>query len=265
MSTHTPLEVESVLAAIGPEKILRGEPTFLRRQFVEAQGLPKQMREAFDKFYASAKFEPSEKLPPFDYDAILDLVKAKQLGPEQTDALATVMPDADMAMELGLEGNRIMAWADQVIPRNPSTTLAGTTMDPPDAESLAQFRTRWQVATDPMVVVRDMLEGCLDPDQVSTLALLYPTLYQEMRQAESDARTAAAMEHGKGWEPEPAKAAQVTTLLQTTPFDPKLAASVQQTYQAAAERKPTVKPPKRQSSNTSDLTPGQKAAAGTTT
>jgi hypothetical protein len=262
---HTPLDIESVLAAIGPEKVLRGEPTFTNAQFKKARGLKDEMREAFDRFYASPKFEPSEKLPPFDYDAILDLVKAKQIGAEQTDALAAVMPDAEMGMDLGIEANRLMAWADQTIPRNPSTTLAGTTMDPPDAESLAQFRTRWQVATDPMVVVRDMLEGCLDPDQVSTLALLYPTLYQEMRQAESDARTAAAMEHGKGWEPEPAKAAQVTTLLQTTPFDTKLAASVQQTYQAAAERKPTIKPQKRQSSNTSDLTPGQKAAAGTTT
>lgn len=262
MSTHTPLEVESVLAAIGAEAILRAAPTFLRRQFIEAQELPRAMREAFDKFYASEKFEPSEKLPPFDYDEVLDLVKAHQLGPEQTEALAQVMPDADMAMELGIEVNRIMTWADSVIPRNPRTSLAGTRMDTPDPESLAAFRTKWQVANDPMVVVRDALEGCLDSDQVSTVALLYPTLYQAMRQAEADARTEAALKRGPEWEPSPEKTAQVLMLRQESQFDPKLAATVQQTYQAQAQKKPAAKPKRKAGSDTPDLTPGQKAASG---
>jgi hypothetical protein len=261
MSVHTPLEVESVLAAIGVDNILRAKPTFLRRQFVEARELPTKMREAFDRFFVTSKFDSSEKLPPFDYDAVLALVSAPQ-SPEQTDALATVMPDADMAMELGLETGRVLAWANQTIPRNVRQSFMGQVTDRPDPESLAMFRTRWQVACDPMVVVRDALEGCLDADQVSTLALLYPTLYQEMRQAESDARAAAAMKNGKDWEPLPAKQHQIETLLQQVQFDPSLANAVQQTYAAQAQPKPPPRPRGKQSSDTSGLTPGQKAAAG---
>ena len=265
MSTHTPLDVESVLATIGVDKILQGNPTFLRRQFIEARDLPKKMRADFDRFYSSEKFEPSETLPPFDYDDVLKLASQPQLTPEQTDELATVMPDADMAMELGLEAGRVLAWADQTIPRNVRQSFMGAKTDRPDDESLSQFRTRWQVATDPMVVVRDMLEGCLDADQVSTLALLYPALYQEMRQAAADSLAAAVMEHGKDWEPPPEKQRQIETLLQTAQFDPALAATVQQTYQAQDAQQPTPKkPPRKASADIAGLTPGQKAAAGTT-
>lgn len=264
MSAHTPLDVESVLAAVGVDKILQGKPTFLRRQFIEARDLPKKMREAFDKFYESDKFEPAEEQPPFDYDEVLKLVSQKTITPEQTDALATVMPDADMAMELGIEAGRVLTWADQSIPRNLQLGFTGTKTDPPSDESTQQFRTRWQVACDPMTVVRDVLEGCVDADQVSTLALLYPTLYQTMRQAEADARTAAAMKHGKDWDPSSDKVSQIQTLRQEIQFDPGLSAAVQQSY--AAQSKPAAPRPKRPArtaqSNDADMTPGQRAAAG---
>lgn len=263
MSAHTPVEVESVLAAIGVDNILRGEPTFKRGQFREARDLTKRMREEFDRFYETAKFDPPKDLPPFDYDDVLALVSQPGITPEQTEALATVMPDADMAMELGIEAGRVLAWANQTIPRNVRQSFTGDKIDPPDPESAAQFRTRWQVAVDPMTVVRDMLQGCLDADQVSTLALLYPALYQEMRQAEADARTAAAMEHGKDWDPGPSKAAQAQTLLQAQPYDAALAASVQQAYDA--QNKPAPHPPRAPGSAKpvdTDMTPGQRAAAG---
>jgi hypothetical protein len=259
---HEPLEVESVLAAIGVDKILRAEPTFLRRQFIEARELPAKMREAFDGFFESAKFEPSEALPPFDYADVLALVSSPQ-DSDQTSALADVMPDPEMAMELGIEANRVRTWANQTIPRNPRQTLTGQKMDTPGPEDLAVFRTRWQAACDPMVVVRDMLEGCLDADQVSTVALLYPELYAAMRQACTDALTAATMKHGTDWDPTPDKAAQVRTLLQMTQFDQSLASTVQQAYQVQAAKKPAARPQKKQDVDTSGLTPGQKAAAGT--
>lgn len=263
MSAHTPIEVESVLAAIGVDNILRAEPTFKRGQFREARDMTKRMREAFDQFYESSTFDPPKDLPPFDYDDVLGLVSQPGITPEQTEALATAMPDADMAMELGLEAGRVLAWANQTIPRNVRQSFTGDKIDPPDPESAAQFRTRWQVATDPMVVVRDMLKGCLDADQVSTLALLYPALYQEMRQAQADAKAAEAMKHGKDWDPGPSKAAQVQTLMQAQPYDTTLAASVQQAYDA--QNKPAPHPKRAPGSAKpvdTDMTPGQRAAAG---
>jgi hypothetical protein len=259
---HSPLLIESVLAVIGADKILAAEPTFTHAQFRRARDLPDEIRQAFERFFASAKFDKSEPLPPFDYADVLALVSSPQ-DTDQTNALATAMPDADMAMELGIEANRVRTWADQSIPRNPRTTLTGTKMDPPDPESAASFRTRWQVACDPIVVVRDALEGCLDADQVSTLALLYPELYQAIRQACVDAMTAEAAKHGTEWDPTPDKAAQVRTLLQMTQFDPALASTVQKSYQAQAAKRPAPKPQKKQDVDISGLTPGQKAAAGT--
>lgn len=258
----TPMDVESILAAIGVDNVLRADPEYRRQQVKEARELPKTMREAFDRYFSGDGFDSSESLPPFDYDEVLKLVSAGQT-PEQDAALGEAIPDKELAMELGIDANRVIAWANQSIPRNPRTSDAGALVnDPPDPESLAQFRTRWQVACDPMVVVRDTLEGCLDADQVATVALLYPALYAEMRQACVDARTAAIMEHGKDWEPSPEKAAGVRTLLQQAPTDLALAASVQQTYQQqAAKPKKRKAPPKRGGDVDAGLTPGQRAAA----
>lgn len=261
--TYSPNEVEAALAAIGADKILDASPKFGRKERIRARDLPKEMHEAFDRFFATSKFDPSEDLPPFDYDSVLALVSAGQT-PEQARALQRAVPDPDLAMELGLEANRVAAWGNQSIPRNQRVSLSGAkVMDQPDAESLAAFRTRWQVACDPMVVVRDVLEGCLDADQVATVALLYPALYAEMRQACADALTAAATRHGAGWEPSPDKARQMQTLRQEDPTDMALAASVQQTYAQQAKPKPSrsKRRPARGPDN-DDLTPGQRAASG---
>lgn len=259
---YAPMQVEAALAKIGVDNVLRAEPKYQRTQAREARDLPKTMREAFDKYFASEKFESSEALPPFDYDEVLELVSAGQT-PEQAEALRKAVPDPELAMELGIDANRVLAWANQSIPRAPRQSLTGTRLDPPDPESLASFRTRWQVACDPMVVVRDVLEGCLDADQVATVALLYPTLYAEMRQACVDALTAAAMEHGKDWEPSPDKEGFVRTLLQQTPTDLSLAASVQESYQqqAAVKPKKSRAPASAGADVDSELTPGQRAAA----
>lgn len=262
-----PMEIESALAAIGVCDILHATPKYSRKQAREARDLPKAMREAFDEFFKGDGFKSSEALPPFDYDEVLELVSAGQT-PEQAQALAKAVPDPELAMELGIEANRVLAWANQSIPRAPRTAATGATMlDPPDAESLAQFRTRWEVACDPMVVVRDVLDGSLDADQVATIALLYPSLYAEMRQACVDAMTAAAMEHGKDWEPSPDKEGYVRTLLQQTATDLSLAASIQESYQQQAAAKPKTKAkkaPARSGNDDADseLTPGQRAAAG---
>lgn len=260
---HDQVAIESALALIGVDNVLRADPKWSRKQAREARDLPKAMREAFDKYFAGDNFESSEALPPFDYDEVLELVSAGQT-PEQAQALAAAVVDPDLAMELGIDANRVLAWANQSIPRNPRTSDAGALVnDPPDPEALAQFRTRWQAACDPMVVVRDALEGCLDADQVATVALLYPALYAEMRQACVDARTAAIMEHGRDWEPSPEKAGYVRTLLQQTPTDLALAASIQETYQQQATAKPPKRgaPPKRGGDVDAGLTPGQRAAA----
>ena len=76
-------------------------------------------------------------------------------------------------------------------------------------------------------------------------------------------RTAATMEHGRDWEPSPAKAGYVKTLLQQAPTDTALAASIQQAYQAQADAKPKKRkaPPKRGGDVDAGLTPGQRAAA----
>lgn len=260
---HDPMDVESALAAIGVDNVLRAEPKWSRKQAREARDLPKTMREAFDRYFAGDKFESSETLPPFDYDEVLKLVSAGQT-PDQVAALNAAVPDRELAMEIGIDANRVVAWANQSIPRNPRTSDAGALVnDPPDPEALAQFRTRWQAACDPMVVVRDMLEGCLDADQVATVALLYPSLYAEMRQSCVDARTAATMEHGRDWEPSPEKAGYVNALLQQDPTDKALASSIQQSYQQQADAKPKKrsKPPQRGGDVDAGLTPGQRAAA----
>jgi hypothetical protein len=255
------MEIESALAAIGAGDVLRAKPKYTRKQAREARELPETMRQSFDGYLAGDKFSSSDALPPFDYREVLDLVSAGQT-PDQVDALSAAVPDKDLAMELGIEANRILAWAKQSIPRSERQSLTGAKLDDPDPEALAQFRTRWQVALDPMTVVRDVLDGSLDADQVATVALLYPSLYAEMRQACKDALVAAKMEHGKDWEPPAEKAAFIHTLLQEAPTDLALAASVQQTYAQQAQQKPKPRAQRKAPGADGDnLTPGQRAAA----
>lgn len=219
------------------------------------------------RFLATDAFAASGDMPKFNYDEVLRLVTGEPgtdtLTPVQSHTLAAAIPDPELAMDLGIEANRIRAWGSTAVPK--AQPIAGR-MEEPDPTSMSDFRRAWEVATDPMVVMRDLAAGCLSTDQVATLAVLYPALYAEMRQAVSDAKASTGGRKGKSWAPSGQKQQQLDVLLEQDTIDSSLAAAVQTVYAQEAQREQAPAPRPRsggQSRAAEGLTPGQKAAAGT--
>lgn len=256
------LELESLLAAIGPEAVMRGRPTLHKYQLQRAADVPRDLRRRMLRYFATDSFALPGDMPAFDLDDVRKLVTAEQT-PEEAQALAAALPTGDLLTEIGIEANRIRTWGGSAVPKD--VPVAGR-LEEPDPGDVSNFRRSWEVATDPMVIMRDLAAGMLSEDQVATVSLLYPALYAEMRQAASDARAATAGRKGKKWEPGPKKTAQLDVLLQADNFDVGMASTVQQVYAAEAQREQQAapqSPPKRSGGGqTEGLTPGERAAAG---
>lgn len=253
------LDLECLLAAIGVGKVLDGKPTLHKYQLLEAAKMPQTMRAQILKFLATDDFEPPADPPDFDYDELKAQLSAG-LSPEQQQALKVAVPDPDMAQELGTEASRIITWANQALPRETRDSIRGPIDETPSPADLGDFARLWLVAKRPMAALDDMAEGELGDDQVAALAICWPTLYGEMRQAVSDS-IATMNGRRKTWEPSSAKAAQLDTLMQRDSFDVELASAMQQIYAV-----PPAPPPASPKAPTADSveaneTPGQRAAS----
>lgn len=259
----SPLDVEALFVAIGLQSILDARPTLHKYQLQQAAEVPAELRRRVLRFMASDTFAEGKDVPPFDFTKTLEQVSAGQT-PKQTHALAAAIPDHELALDLGIQASRITTWANGIIPRDSRPVAGGGSIsDEPTGHTLADFRRVWHVAADPMIVLDDLEDGSLSDDQVGTLALLYPALYMEIRQAVSDDMATMRARKGKDWEPSPTKGQLLGTLLQADPTDPDLTATMQTIYANDPEAAP--KPPPRRPGGSSapggaDLTPGQKAA-----
>lgn len=269
------LDKEALFAAIGLGPILAARPTLHKYQIRKAADLPKELRRRVLAFIASDAFKEAKDVPEFDYDATLETVAnaqreggAAHLDDKQSQALLAVAPD--MADDFAVQANRILAWANPLMPRETRPAVIGTRPDQPDPTTMADFRRVWQVALDPMSVVDDLEDGSLSDEQVGALAILYPAYYGELRAAVTEEMAAMEGRRGKKWEPDPRKSALLSMVMQTQQSDPELAANVQQMYAQQPDAKPVTAAARRQrgggAGSASDAaTPGQKAAGGVST
>jgi hypothetical protein len=259
------LDLESLFSAVGLEPILAGDPTLHKYQVHRAAELPRELRRRILRFMASDAFQPAKDVAPFDYDATLKTVSAGELAPAAAAALVAAVPDHDLARDLAGFANKILSWANPIMPREAEQALIGVRQVQPDGGSVADFRRVWQVAADPMAVLDDLEDGSLSDDQVQALALLYPAIYGELKQAIVD-EDAVMQSRRKAWEPSPQKAALLRLLRGEQPSDPELTAAVQAVYGKEAQQAPA--PPPRRSGGARGatapdaLTPGQKASTG---
>lgn len=262
---NTALDREALFTAVGLGPILAARPTLHKYQAQRAAKLPAEMRRRVLAFVASDAFKPAVDVPDFDYGETLKLVSAGELGPEQAQALKKAIPDPDLAMDMGVDVARILAWANPILPRDSRPAVIGTRPADPDQHTTADFRRVWQVALDPTVVLDDLEDGSLSEDQVGALMVVYPEIYKELRQAITDQMAAMEARKGKKWEPDPRKAALLSMIMQTPTTDPDLAATVQGVYaqEAQAQAAPPRRAARTKGASSSDaVTPGQKAAGG---
>jgi hypothetical protein len=252
------LDLESLLAAIGVDKVLAANPSLHKYQVLEAAKAPQTMRSRILKFLATDDFEPSADPPDFDYDE-LKAQLSQGITTEQQAELAQAVGDPGMAQELGTEASRIANWANTVLPRETRDSIRGPIDETPPPAALGDFARIWLVAVHPMAALDELAEGELSDDQVAALAICWPAIYADMRQAVSDS-IATMNGRRKTWEPSSAKAAQLDTLMQRDSFDATLAGAMQAIY--AVPPAPPPAAPKAPTSDDIDAneTPGQRAA-----
>lgn len=265
---NTALDREALFTAVGLGPILAAKPTLHKYQARRAAKLPDELRRRVLAFVASDAFKPGVDVPDFDYGETLRLVSDRELDAKQAQALKVAISDPDLAMDMGVDVARILAWANPLLPRDTRPAVIGTRQADPDAHTTADFRRVWQVALDPMVVLDDLEDGSLSEDQVGALMVVYPEIYKELRQAVTDQMAVMEARKGAKWEPHPQKAALLSMIMQTATTDPDLAATVQGVY--AQEEQAQAAPPRRaartKGASASDaVTPGQKAAGGVST
>jgi hypothetical protein len=250
---------DSVLATVGLESILRGEPRrYTKAAAEEAAGIPRAIKTALTDLLTN-DFERAAKLPPFKYDDVNDLLTASGT-PEQIEALQKALGDPALAADVTDAATRAIQYLNTQLPRRVRETLTGSDVVPPSGQDLAQFRRAWLVATDPMIVLRDLKEGALSKDMVATLATVYPDLYAEIRRQVTE-RLIAMKAKRKTWTPSRAKEQQLAVLMQIDSGDAADMAQIQSFYASPQNpQNPGKAAPSKLNLDTEDLeTPGQRA------
>ena len=262
-------DVEALFAAVGLGPILAAKPTLHKYQLRAAANLPRELRKRILSFVASDAFAEASDVPDFDYEATLKAVSAGKLDDAQAKALLRVAPD--FADDFAVQVNKILAWANPLLPRDTRPAVIGDRPAEPDPHSLGDFRRVWNVALDPMIVLDDLADGSLSDEQVAALQLIWPAFYMELRQAITEEMAAMEGRRGKKWEPAPQKAQLLAMIMGTQQTDPELAAAVQAIYAAHPDAAgPATAAARRKSTGSATdaldgATAGQKAAGGVST
>jgi hypothetical protein len=197
-----------------------------------AEMLPRDIRRAVRRWLEddSGVFQRSTKVEPFDYGWALDALSESQDPQHLVDIADTFRPeDGDIAADYIVVAKRVFAYLQGLLPIRTEETMATTTnFDPSDTE-IARFRRAFDVANDPMVIVRDMGRGCLVADQIRHLQALYPTIYAAFK-LQMATGMADALTRKRSWRLSYARDRQVQVLYGTTTWNKQLAADIQQNF-----------------------------------
>lgn len=207
-----PLLGEVATAAIGIDSILRGKASYGLGKEGIAGSLPTNLARLVGTYIRRSEPAALSELPEFDYqDASALLANAGK--PEQGQRLQQAIDDPELAAAVEQHATRVIETLQQALPARTVETLTGSTPVPPSAQELAKFRRAWQVAVDPLSVLRDLNEDAMSIDQVQALEAFYPTLYALIKPA---VVKAVADEKAKqpNWEPGYRKESRLRVLLQ---------------------------------------------------
>lgn len=237
----------TLLAVVGLDRLFAEKDRILVSDKERAEMLPREIRRACQRFVQG---EPlSGKLPrrgPFDYQRSLDwLTQAMDSENEDEGASGRVSQaflerigarfrDDDSRIAAGFlaDVQRVVPYLQSIVPIRTETTMAKTiNIDPSDTE-IAAFRRAWDIASDPMIILRDLEAGVLSPDQVPHFAALYPPLYSATK-TQMGLAFADAQARKKSWRLPYDHERQVAVLYGTDTMTPALSAELQKSFAAA--------------------------------
>jgi len=233
------MDAEPLLAVTGLAALLAGKP---RRVTVadgeQAARIPLRIRRGVRRFLKGEPVGDVER-PDFDYHALLAWLTA-DVPQHVIESLMSALPaEADLQSAYVVAVNRCLAYLRGALPVRATMTTTGPIQRRPPGLELAKFRRAWEIAETPMVVLSDLSDGRLVPDQVRALAAMYPGLYDAVRMEAMDA-IADYKGDSPNWRLPARRDRQLQTLLQAHAVTPALAADIKRALadQGPAPRKP---------------------------
>lgn len=247
-----PLRAEIVLASIGLIPILEAKPE------LELKPIEKEIGQKVRDFLAHPHREPLDDVPDVDYRRVSKLLSGDP--GRMAQALYALMPD-EMGQAVANQASRIGAALYQQLPRTVRPELLGASVGPGSASQLDRFARAWSVATDPVVVLRDLAQHSLSSDMVAAFAAFYPALFDFTKETVIDEISTLKAKR-PAWDLDDARDRLTRMLLQLPTQDLDLAADFQQLY-AGAGGAPSANAPARPRAGKLDTkgtleTPGQK-------
>jgi hypothetical protein len=193
------LDAETVLAVIGVDKILAGDPKFGQTERQKALAMPKDIRAAVNRFLSSNTLDEAAPLPDFDYRSVAKLLENFDPDDPKPEQRVFELLPGDLGLEVNTLADKIAAKLEERFPRVIRKSSVKADVDPPSDSELAAFARGWFVANDPMIVIRDLNEGSVSFDEVEALAEFYPGLYQRILDT-VDACTDGMRARRPGWD-----------------------------------------------------------------
>jgi hypothetical protein len=236
MDNAREVAAEALAAVTGIQAILAPSPKPVgMKQGREAMALPRRIEEMLRAFLAQdGPRRQDVDLPKLDYLETLETLTAPITQP-QREALMADFEDPELALAYAGVLERGVAWLLEQLPRRARQSIVGDIPVEPSHTEMALFERQWQVAADPMQVLRDMGEGILVTDQVEAMTAMFPLLYQLV--VDTTLRLLAELHAGDDgtWEPDWFCQKGLFTLLGISPVDPQFAAQLQTQAKQAAQ------------------------------
>ena len=234
----TPLGVELFTAVAGPLRLLDAKlkPIGPAEKEKAAETTTKIERE-LRGFLAGKVREQGEEPPERDYFATLELLASLPVteGPGglpaygDADRRATLTAEAgdpSLALQYLQQCDKVITFLNEALPRERWATLTGEEAVEPSRLEQSRFWRAWEIAEDPLVVLRDLREGIVVDDQVEVMKKLWPLTYAEMTSKLLDLMSEYKAKNPK-WDVDYSKERQVETFLQISRLDPDLVAQLQ--------------------------------------
>ncbi len=234
----TPLGAEAFTATAGALLLLDKKPKPLTDKQVIAstaviERIPRDMRTWLSNERLKPQGEEPAQLDYFDTlktlsSAAADL-HAQIPSPEalaKRQRLIGQLSNHDVGAAYLSQSNRCIDFLNRLMPRAQWATLTGPVPCLPGNIELSRFWRAYEIAGDPLVVIRDLDEGILVSDQVHVLTQLWPELYKEITKAIIMAISDLKARDDK-WDVPFAKERQVETILQVSRVSPDFQAKLQ--------------------------------------
>ena len=256
------LESELTVASMGLAPILRAKPRIGVGQGDTAANWLPRARALLLRFLGGGSEDASEQ-PSFDYKDVSELLGGGGGGGRaRSDALYTVLPP-EQVDDVVASATKAVNYLQQSIPKRVWRTAVNAHVDPPGPIDMDRFRRRWLVASDPFVVLRDLLAARIDPVMVDAFTEMYPELYKALQAVTDDAIATMKSRRGEKWDLNSVRDRDLKTLLRAPAINLGIVDALAQAQEPIDQGQPAGGPKAKAvngSLTDAERLPGQKAS-----